>query len=151
MSRQLAFIAVLACALVAGPVDAQVTPVDAPPPQTERPDAAALVAQAHFRRATRADCLARAASGDIVVCAPVQDQALPVPEVYGPVPGSTDGAAVDPSGVPCGASISNQCGGGVDVIRTIGGAIKLVGLLLDPDGNLGEGTAIPERFRGSNR
>lgn len=150
MSRQLASIAALACLCAAVPASGQVAPVDLPP-QAERPDAAALVAQAHFRRPTRGDCLARAASGDIVVCAPLQDQALPVPEVYGPVPGSTDGAAVDPSGVPCGASISNQCGGGVDVIRTIGGAIKLVGLLLDPDSNLGEGTAIPERFRGSNR
>ena len=143
----------LVAALGAAPLAAQpVAPVFAPS-QAERPDAATLVADAaaSFRRPTRADCLARAATGDIIVCASVQDQALPLPEVYGPVPGSTDGAAVDPAGIPCGASISNQCGGGIDVIRTVGGAIRLVGLLFDPDSNLGEGEAIPERFRGANR
>jgi hypothetical protein len=101
----------------------------------------------------REDCRAEAArSSDIVVCGSRNsNQALPAPEIFGPVPGSTDGSAVDPRGVPCGASISNQCWGGGDVLGTIGGAINLVGLILDPDKNLGEGDPVPERFRGANR
>ena len=99
-----------------------------------------------------ADCRADAdASGDIVVCGRAQDEGLPVPEVYGPVAGSTDGAAVDPHGEPCGASISNRCYVGVDLPKLAGAVIGVVGLLIDPDRNLGEGTPIPERFRGANR
>ena len=91
-------------------------------------------------------------NGDIVVCGSRgNDQALPVPDVYGPVPGSSDGSAVDPHGVPCGASISNQCWGGVDVLGTVAGVVGVIGLIVDPDKNLGEGAAIPERFRGANR
>lgn len=101
---------------------------------------------------SRSDCLAEAdASGDIVVCGRPQDEGLPVPEVYGPVAGSTDGAAVDPRGEPCGASISNRCYTGIDLPRLVGAAVGVVGLILDPDKNLGEGTPIPERFRGANR
>ena len=104
-------------------------------------------------RQSVADCMAEAErSGDIIVCGSTNEgQAMPVPEVFGPTPGSTDGAAVDPHGPPCGASISNQCWGGVDLIGTAFGAVRIVGLLLDPDKNLGEGTRIPERFRGANR
>ena len=152
MSRQLAFALLLIC-VAAAPAGTAAAPaiIDLPPPQAAPPDAMAAMRAMTYRR-TRADCVAEAvASSDILVCAPLQDQALPVPDIYGPVAGSTDGAAVDPSGVPCGASISNQCWGGVDVIGTIGNTIKLVGLLLDPDGNLGEGDPIPERFRGANR
>lgn len=148
MSRHVAVLALLAAlAEPAAAAPATITlPVQAAPAD---PMAAA---RAMIHRRTRADCVAEAAaSADILVCAPLQDQALPVPEIYGPVAGSTDGAAVDPTGVPCGASISNQCGGGIDVLRTVAGAIKLVGLLVDPDGNLGEGDPIPERFRGANR
>ena len=99
------------------------------------------------------DCRAEAQrSGDIIVCGSRgDDQALPVPDVYGPVPGSSDGAAVDPRGVPCGASISNQCWGGVNVLAAVGAAVGVIGLLIDPDKNLGEGDPIPERFRGANR
>ncbi len=124
---------------------------DLPVAQAAPPDAMAVARQFTTRR-TRADCIAEAAAtSDIVVCAPLQDQDLPVPEVYGPVPGSTDGAAVDPHGVPCGASISNNCYSGVDLISTAVGAVRIIGLILDPGQNLGEGTAIPERFRGANR
>ncbi len=124
---------------------------DLPPAQAALPDAMAVARQFTTRR-TRADCVAEAAAtSDIVVCAPLRDQDLPVPEVYGPVPRSTDGAAVDPHGVPCGASISNNCYSGVDLIGTAVGAVRIIGLILDPDQNLGEGTAIPERFRGANR
>ena len=104
-----------------------------------------------LRVRTAADCRDDASqSDDIVVCGAPQDDGLPVPEVYGPVRGSTDGAAVDPHGVPCGASISNNCYGGVDLIITATAAVDVIQLLLDPDRNLGEGTPIPRRFRGAN-
>ena len=100
---------------------------------------------------TAQDCRDDAAeSGDIVVCGASQDESLPVPEVYGPVRGSTDGAAVDPHGVPCSASISNNCYEGIDLVSTVGTAINIVRLLLDPDRSLGDGTPIPRRFRGAN-
>ena len=104
-------------------------------------------------RQSVADCMAEAErSGDIIVCGSTNNgQTMPVPEVFGPIPGSTDGAAVDPRGPPCGASISNQCWGGVDLIGTAFNTVRIVGFLLDPDKNLGEGTRIPERFRGANR
>lgn len=98
------------------------------------------------------DCRAEAAaSGDIVVCGRVESQSLPVPEVYGPVAGSTDGAAVDPRGPPCGSSLSGHCYTGVSLPALVGAAVGVIGLILDPDKNLGEGTPIPERFRGANR
>lgn len=103
-------------------------------------------------RRSYADCRAdAAASGDIVVCGRSQSEGLPVPEVYGPVAGSTDGAAVDPHGEPCGASISGHCYTGVDLPALFGAAVGVVGLIIDPDKNLGEGTRIPDRFRGANR
>ena len=140
----------ISAALLAAPPAARAAPVMLPPqPQAEDPMAAA---RALTQRRTRSDCIAeRVTTGDIVVCAPLDDQQLPVPEVYGPVPGSTDGAAVDPRGPACGASISNQCYGGVDVIGTVVGAARLIGLLIDPDQNLGEGDPIPKRYRGANR
>ena len=152
MSRHRLALATLLCAaMIAVPATAQTFIIDAPP-VAETPDYLDAVSQMAPRRRTRADCIAEAmTSSDIVVCAPRDDQQLPVPEVYGPAFGSTDGAAVDPRGPGCGASISNQCYGGIDIIATIGGTIKLVGLLLDPDANLGEGDPIPERFRGANR
>lgn len=140
----------ISAALLAAPSPARAAPVMLPPqPEAVDPMAAA---RALTQRRTRSDCIAeRVTTGDIVVCAPLDDQQLPVPEVYGPVPGSTDGAAVDPRGPPCGASISNQCFGGVDVIGTVVGAARLIGLLIDPDQNLGEGDPIPKRYRGANR
>lgn len=103
-------------------------------------------------RRSYADCQAEAtASGDIVVCGPGQDEGLPIQEVYGPIAGSTDGAAVDARGVPCGASISNHCYSGVDLPALFGAAVGVIGLIIDPDKNLGEGTRIPDRFRGANR
>ena len=104
-------------------------------------------------RQSVADCMAEAErSGDIIVCGSINNgQEMPLPEVFGPVAGSSDGAAVNPHGPPCGASISNQCWRGVDVIATAIGAVRLVGYLLNPNQNLGEGTRIPERFRGANR
>lgn len=101
---------------------------------------------------TYEDCRAEAeATSDIVVCGREQQEGLPVPEVYGPVAGSTDGAAVDPHGEPCGASISGQCYVGVSLPELLGAAVGAIGLLIDPDKNLGEGTRIPDRFRGANR
>lgn len=140
----------ISAALLAVPPAALAAPVMLPPqPRVEDPMAAA---RALTQRRTRGDCIAeRIMTGDIIVCAPVDDQQLPVPEVYGPVPGSTDGAAVDPRGPPCGASISNQCYGGVDIIGTVAGAARLIGLLIDPEGDLGEGDPIPKRYRGANR
>jgi hypothetical protein len=90
-------------------------------------------------------------SDDIVVCGARTQQPLPVPEVYGPVPGSTDGAAVNPAGIPCSASISNQCYSGIDLPRLIGATVGIAALIIDPDRNLGEGEPIPQRFRGANR
>ena len=48
-------------------------------------------------RQSVADCMAEAErSGDIIVCGSTNNgQAMPVPEVFGPVAGSTDGAATD--------------------------------------------------------
>lgn len=144
----------ISAALLAAPFAAPSAVLAAPvmlPPQPEVEDPVAA-ARALTQRRTRSDCIAeRVMTGDIVVCAPVDDQLLPVPEVYGPVPGSTDGAAVDPSGPPCGASISNQCYGGVDIISTVAGAARLIGLLIDPEGDLGEGDPIPKRYRDANR
>ncbi len=92
-----------------------------------------------------------AASDDIIVCAPAPVEALPVPEVYGPAYASTDGRAVDPRGVPCGASISNQCYEGLDLVAMASATVGVLLMAIDPDRNLGEGTRIPERFRGANR
>lgn len=149
MSALIPISAALLAALFAAPI-AHAAPVMLPPqPEAEDPMAAA---RALTQRRTRSDCIAdRVTTGDIVVCAPLDDQQLPVPEVYGPQPGSTDGAAVDPRGPPCGASISNQCYGGVDIIATVAGAARLIGLIIDPDSDLGEGDPIPKRYRGANR
>jgi hypothetical protein len=109
------------------------------------------------QRRTNADCRREAAAAilrgdpDIIVCAPEQDQALPVPEVYGPLAGSTDGAAVRPEGEPCGVSLQRPCFEGVDVLA----AVRFIGdKLLDiinPDRDLGAATPIPDRYRGANR
>ncbi len=152
MSRQVACVVALigfaftpATALAAAP-----TIIDLPPPQATAPDAMAAARAMTYRR-TRADCVAEAVvSTDILVCAPLQDQALPVPEIYGPVAGSTDGAAVDPSGVPC-TTGPHGCYSGVDLPKVAAALVGIAGLLIDPDRNLGEGEAIPERFRGANR
>jgi hypothetical protein len=107
-------------------------------------------ARRYTARRTRADCIAEAVtSPDIIVCAPRDDQPLPVPEVYGPVPGSTDGAAVQPT-IPCELEQAG-CFSGVNLPKVAGAVIGIVGLILDPDRDLGEGAAIPERFRGANR
>ncbi len=100
---------------------------------------------------TLSDCRQAEIAGDIVVCAGESDQLLPVPELYGPVPGSTDGAAVRPEGIPCGLSLDSPCRGGVDVIRTIRGAVGIIQSLLNPDRDLGPAARIPDRYRGSNR
>ncbi len=152
MSRKLPLLLALLAALPGAPARAA-TPVirDIPVAAPAPPDAMALARRFAARR-TRSDCIAEALeSADIIVCAPLRDQALPLPELYGPVPGSTDGAAVDPYGVPCGASLSNNCYTGLDLIASAGAVIGMISLLIDPDQNLGEGTAIPERFRGANR
>lgn len=136
--------------MIVVPASAQPVIIDAPPVATT-PDYVGAVRQMGARR-TRADCIAEAmTSSDIVVCAPRDDQQLPVPEVYGPQAGSTDGAAVDPRGVPCGASISGHCYTGVSLPELAGAMIGVVSLIFDPDRNLGEGDPIPERFRGANR
>lgn len=148
------YINVTAAAIIAAlpcPAIAQ-APVTLPAPVMAAPIDYMANARRFARLNSRSDCLADAArSGDIIVCGPPQDEGLPVPEVYGPIAGSTDGAAVDPRGEPCGASISGHCYSGVDLPQLFGAAIGVVGLIIDPDRNLGEGTAIPERFRGANR
>lgn len=151
MSRQLAFVVALT-AMACAPTGTAAAPaiIDLPPPQAAPPDAMAAMRAMTYRR-TRADCVAEAvASSDILVCAPLKDQALPLPEIYGPVPGSTDGAAVDPRGVPC-TTGPHGCYSGVNLPKVAAALVGIAGLLIDPDRNLGEGTAIPERFRGANR
>lgn len=149
--RSTAYLMLIGAAMPVVPVRAQPVVIDAPPVAT-RADYLGAVEQMAPRRRTRADCIAEAMmSSDIVVCAPRDDQQLPVPEVYGPQAGSTDGAAVDPRGEPCGASISNRCYTGVDLPKLAGALIGVVGLIVDPNRNLGEGDPIPERFRGANR
>jgi hypothetical protein len=107
-------------------------------------------------RRTNADCRRQAAAAiargdpDIIVCAPEQDQYLPVPEVYGPVYGSTDGRAVDPT-EPCGLSLQTSCYEGFNLLGAIPATITIVSRLLDPDQDLGTPTPIPDRFRGANR
>lgn len=140
--------------IIATSVDAQ--QIITPPPSDRRMTAEDFLANARRMvvRRTVADCLAESAAatgGDIVVCGRTHDDSLPLPEVFGPVAGSTDGAAVDPRGEPCGASISGHCYTGVDLPQLFGAAVGVVGLILDPDKNLGEGTPIPDRFRGANR
>ena len=104
------------------------------------------------RRQSREDCMAqRQATGDIIVCGSQQGEGLPVPEVYGPVAGSSDGSAIDPRGVPCGASISNNCYEGLDMMAIASATVGVVLNIIDPDRNLGEGTRLPQRFRGANR
>ncbi|QJQ32458.1 hypothetical protein GV829_08365 [Sphingomonas lacunae] len=121
-------------------------------PSSETPVDYIANARRFARIRTHEDCRAEAAAtSDIVVCGRQQDEGLPLPEIYGPVAGSTDGAAVDPRGEPCGASISGQCYSGVDLPQLLGAAVNVVGLIIDPDRNLGEGTRVPERFRGANR
>lgn len=147
----------LSAALVAPAAVAQ--PVVAPLVADVPPDPAAdglTVDQAlsNARRFARirsyADCLAdRRDSGDIVVCGAPSDEGLPVPEVYGPVAGSTDGAAVDPH-IPC-EFTAEHCYTGLDLIRIGRSVAGLIGLVIDPDRNLGEGDRIPDRFRGANR
>ena len=154
----LAGAAVVAC-VVSTPVWAQATApppnlIDAPYLAGDGPTTEQIVENSRrFAGLTREeDCRTEAQrSADIVVCGSRRnDQALPVPDIYGPVPGSSDGSAVDPHGVPCGASISNQCYGGINLLVAIAGTVKLIGLLVDPDRNLGEGDPIPDRFRGAN-
>lgn len=151
-ARPILMLAVLmAAAIAATPALAQA--IITMPESAAEPTAAEIVVNAgRLVRGEREACNRSNANGDIVVCGSIRrEQSLPVPEVYGPVRGSTDGRAVDPNGPPCGASISNNCYGGVDLISTAIGAVNIVRLLIDPDRNLGEGAAIPSRFRGSNR
>ena len=151
--------AALVAGMLAAPVWAQAAAppphiVAAPHPASDRPTTEQIMDNSRrLAGLTREeDCRAEAQrSADIIVCGSRRnDQALPVPDIYGPVPGSSDGSAVDPHGVPCGASISNQCYGGINLLVAIAGTVKLIGLLVDPDRNLGEGDPIPERFRGAN-
>lgn len=129
------------------------TPVMA---QTAPTDTADAVRQAmeNGRRLTGlrtvADCRAEAAAtGDIVVCGRMQNHSLPVPELIGPQLVQTDGAAVDPQ-LHCSHSMSG-CFSGVDLPALLGAGIGIAQLLIDPDRDLGEGTPIPQRFRGANR
>ncbi len=134
--------------------EAAAPPSAAAAPASDQPSAEQLLANSrrYARRPSRADCLAQGdATGDIVVCGRGPDEALPVPEVYGPVAGSSDGSAVSPHGVPCGASISNNCYEGLDMVAIATATVGVVLTIIDPDRNLGEGTRIPQRFRGANR
>jgi hypothetical protein len=126
--------------------------MDAPDPVTT------LIANADrlTARRTNADCRREAAAAiargqtDIIVCAPDHDLTLPVPEVYGPVYGSTDGRAVDPT-EPCGLSLQTPCYEGFNLLAAIPAVATIVSRLFDPDQDLGEGARIPDRFRGANR
>lgn len=108
------------------------------------------------QRRTAADCRREAAAAvargeqDIIVCASVSDQALPIPEVYGPVPGSTDGAAVVPE-MPCGLSMQYPCFEGINLLAVVGFLSDKLLDIFNPDRDLGAGTPIPERYRGANR
>jgi hypothetical protein len=140
--------AAVVLALLSSPVHAQ----DAPDPVAQ----AMANADRLTARRTNAQCRREAAAAldrgdpDIIVCAPAENYAPPIPELYGPVYGSTDGRAVDPT-EPCGLSLQTPCFEGVDVlaaVRFVGGKILD---LFDPDRDLGAGTPIPDRFRGANR
>lgn len=159
MSRLLlagAMLAPVMLIIVPDPAPAQ-SPIPSPSPLTPTISAEQAIANAVrlTSRRTAADCRREAAAAlargeeDIIVCAAEQDQALPVPEVYGPVYGSTDGRAVD---IPaCGLSLQDPCYEGFNLLAAIPAAITIVSRLLDPDQDLGEAAAIPERFRGANR
>lgn len=136
-------------AQVAGPDIPRTASAQATPP-AETVEEALSNARRFARIRSYADCLAdRRDSGDIVVCGAPSDEGLPVPEVYGPVAGSTDGAAVDPH-IPC-EFTAEHCYTGLDLIRIGRSVAGLIGLVIDPDRNLGEGDRIPDRFRGANR
>ena len=129
----------------------------APVPAAPTLSAAEAIANADrlTQRRTAADCRREAAVAwargeeDIIVCAAEQDQALPVPEVYGPVHGSTDGRAVD---IPeCGLSLQEPCFEGIDVMPVVGFFGDKLLDIINPDRDLGPGTPIPERYRGANR
>ncbi len=116
-----------------------------------QPDARTIMVNAaRFAGVDREPCGTPDASGDIIVCAPRGDQTLPVPELYAPEAGSSDGAAVDPRGLPCGAGPAGcYVGVGLPALaRALAGGIAS---LIDPDRDLGEGDPIPARFRGANR
>lgn len=137
------------------------TPAALPAQSSPGPTLTARQAMANADRLTRqrtsADCRREAAAAmargdqDIIVCAAPDDQHLPVPEVYGPVAGSTDGAAVDPRGEPCGLRVSNPCYEGFNVLAAVPALVGVVRNLLNPDRDLGPPTPIPDRFRGANR
>ena len=125
-----------------------------PAPAVSVEQALANTARLTSRR-TAADCRREAAVAiargeqDIIVCAQEQDQALPVPEIYGPVYGSTDGRAVD---IPeCGLSLQDPCYEGFNLLAAIPALATIASRLLDPDQDLGEAARIPDRFRGTNR
>lgn len=140
---------VLSSASAIAPAIAQVAP---------DPVAAAIAnADRLTTRRTAADCRRDAAAAiargeqDIIVCASVSEQALPIPEVYGPVPGSTDGAAVRPEGIPCGVVPSDPCFEGIDLLAVVGFLSDKLLDIFNPDRDLGAGAPIPERYRGANR
>lgn len=118
-----------------------------------RPTAQALVEQARqLGRSGQCRPGDVAANGDILVCGRAEPQGLPLPEIAGPRLAQTDGAAVDPSGVPCADSGGvRDCFAGINIPQIAIGAVNVVRSLIDPDRNLGEGGRIPRRIRGSNR
>lgn len=153
MSRRLLALSVLALLCWPMPVAAQTQAT--PPPSPLTAGQALANAAALTRRRTAADCRQEAAAAiargeqDIIVCAVEQDQALPVPEVYGPVHGSTDGRAVEIHS--CGLGLQNPCFEGVDVFRVAGFLGDKLPDIINPDRDLGPGTPIPQRYRGANR
>jgi hypothetical protein len=143
---------VAVCALLAGGA------VPATAQQSESDPVARALANADrlTSRRTNADCRREAAAAimrgdpDIIVCAPAEDYREPVPEVYGPAYGSTDGRAAEPT-EPCGLSLQTPCFEGVDMLRVARFVGDKLLDIFDADRDLGAGTPIPERFRGANR
>jgi hypothetical protein len=113
------------------------------------PSVTAEQLMAQTRRFTRTetmdDCFAeRTSTSDIVVCGARQDQGLPLDPRDQDVQSDLESDRL--ARRACGGM---ACAGNVFAVVTITSGI--VGLLLDPEANLGEGERIPQRFRGANR
>ena len=97
------------------------------------------------RTATSEDCAAEQAStNDIIVCGARQPRGLPIR------PGDQD---VQPD-LESDRLARRACGGmpcAGNVFATVAITSGLIGLLLDPEADLGDAERIPARFRGANR
>ena len=127
---------------VATPV---VTPVGMPVAARVTAEQSMAQTRRFTRTATSEDCAAEQAStSDIIVCGARQPRGLPIR------PGDQD---VQPD-LESDRLARRACGGmpcAGNVLATVAITTGLIGLLLDPEADLGDAERIPARFRGANR